>query len=122
MANELTLSSSAAYLDSNGVADSLGVTGLNVSVGTKGLAHLTQVIPTSETALNLGSIGTLGYILCRNNDPTNYVEFKTVASGTVFAKLKPGEMMLFRFGSGITAPVAIANTASCGLEYILFNA
>ena len=75
-----------------------------------------QSIATSETTIVMGDATGAGWVFMQNQDATNYVEIKTAASGTIFAKLLAGEYCFFRFGSGVTAPVAIANTAACNLR------
>jgi hypothetical protein len=85
--------------------------------GNTPLANI-QSIGTSDGTLDIGGIGTLGYLVLKNLDATNYLEIG-YTSGTYFAKLKPGESCVFRAGSGLTAIHAKANTAACLLEYLL---
>lgn len=54
-----------------------------------------------------------------NRDSTNFLTLKTGTGGTVMIKIPPGKFALFHFGSGVTAPYAIADTAACQLEYII---
>lgn len=120
MANEITLSASLSYLDSVGVKDALAVLNLAVSVGTKKIIHQALSVATSETTITLGGVTSPGYSIFVNRDPTNYVELKVAASGAVFAKMLAGEVCgPIRLGSGAQAPVAIANTAACVMDYIL---
>lgn len=102
--------------------DTFTVTGTNS-------VHQRQTIPTdaSGTAISLGvggtgGIATLGYGIFVNRDATNYIELMTAVSGTKIAKLFPGEVAMFRFGSGVTAPAAIANSTACLLEYLIVEA
>lgn len=75
-----------------------------------------QAIGITDETLNLGDIATIGFILLRNLDATNYI---TVGSdGTLYPlKLKPGEFFLGRWNAA--AIHAKANTAPCNLEYTL---
>jgi hypothetical protein len=83
----------------------------------RALIRATQQITHDGRRIGLGWIGTLGWVMLVNRDPTNYVEVKTATSGTIFARLEPaGGFCLFKCGSGVTAPYAIANTAACVIE------
>jgi hypothetical protein len=113
MANELTINASIEYADAEGVSGSLDVSGLQVTLTSKKWHFIRQSIATSDTAINLGGISSLGWMMLKNLDPVNYVEIKTAISGTVIGKMFPGETYgPKRVGSGITAPAAIANTAA----------
>ena len=120
MANELTLSALMEYSDSLSTAESLQVDQKQVTVTIKRPLHYKQLIAfASDTALELGTIAALGWVLIINRDTTNFVTLKTAASGTIIAKLFPGEFCFFRIGSGITAPAMRADTGDCEVEYIL---
>lgn len=117
MAGELALSVSMTYDDGVSQAESLFVTDFSMDVATKITYRGQQSIATSDTAINLGSVATLGMWVLVNRDPTNYVELKVAAAGTIIARLAPnGGFCAFRIGSGITAPAAIANTAACIID------
>lgn len=83
----------------------------------------TQSIPTTAngTAINLGPLSNVGWYLIVNRDATNFVQLYNATSGTKFAKLLPGEFAMGRFDTGITAPAAIADTAACLIEYLIFE-
>lgn len=117
MADEIKVSASLE-LDTGTLAEELVLPTRHFDFsGTKFTKH-TQSIGTSEEAIDLGEITTLGWVLAVNRDPTNFVSLKTATSGTVFAKLLPENgCALFHFGSGVTAPFAIADTAACIVEF-----
>ncbi len=119
MANELTLTAALEYADSEGANIGLMVRDLIVSVATKKYVLMKQNIGIVEEALKLGEITSLGFVLFVNRDITNFVELRVATSGTKFCKMLAGEPALLRFGSGITAPFAIADTAACQLEYLM---
>lgn len=78
-----------------------------------------QNIGTSEEALGLGSISTVGYCIFHNCDATNYITIGKTGANDII-KLKAGEWVgPVRLGTN--APYAIANTAACELEYIIFE-
>ena len=121
MADEITMTGSVAYSDSNDVAVDLTPAAFLASVATKAVSLGTQSIATTETTLNLGGLAALGVVMLVNRDPTNYVDVKTAASGIKIARLKPGggfAIMDWSAG-GVTAPVAIADTAACVIEKLL---
>lgn len=91
------------------------------SITTKLFVYEKMSITTSEVALKLGTLSALGWFIGINRDPTNYIELRVATAGTKFAKLSAGEVALFKFGSGVTAPYAIANTGACQMEYLLLN-
>ena len=113
----LTLNLSVQYADDNDVEKSLAVADFEYTGTTDLVSDGSQSIATSETAINLGGVTPLGYVMLVNRDPTNYIDVKTGASGVIFARLRPsGGACCLMLGSGVTAPVAIANTAACILE------
>jgi hypothetical protein len=86
-----------------------------VTINGKNYQYSTKSYPTTAggTAIPLGGVGTLGWAIFQNLDPTNYAQLLSAVSGTVFARLIPLEPpIVFRFDSGITAPAILANTAA----------
>lgn len=94
---------------------------LLATLGTKKFSKFKVSVGTSEEALPLDEATSPGWCLIINRDLTNYVELKTGTSGTIFAKLKPGEFAFLRLGSGAQAPYAIANTAACQVAGLIFQ-
>lgn len=121
MADELTIDATVTYADADGVTDTLSIAALEVTLGVKVFSHQKILVATSEQAVNITGITTLGYAMFINRDETNFVEIRTGTGATKFIKLEAGEVALFRFGSGITAPFIIADTAACLVEVIIFN-
>lgn len=121
MANELTISGSITFNDTDETA---AVTALNASMTGTRFIHMRQSIATSEEALGLGELSgsTLGWFWAKNLDSTNYLEIRSgTGAGNDVIKLKAGEFCLLRWGSDVTAPFAIANTAACLLEYRIYE-
>ena len=126
MSQEITVNASISVAKGNIQSKSLALsnnTKFNMTGGnyTEGV----QTVPTTAggTAIPLGPMAgqTLGWAMFKNLDATNYVELLTAASGTVFAKLKPGECWLGRLGSGAQAPAAQANTTTVDMEYCIIE-
>ncbi len=117
MANEITINASMVYEDAEGANASISVVDKLVTVTTKKPVYLRQTITTSEVAINLGGLASVGYVMFKNLDSTNYIEVKVGTAGAICGKMFPGETYgPCRLGSGMQAPFAIANTASCEME------
>lgn len=119
MANELSVT--AAMLFAKNGIEQIGrtVTARQIAVaGNGGVYEAGLSIATSETVIKLGELtAPFGYVWFHNLDSTNFIQIKIAASGTIIVKLLAGEVACLRLGSGISAPVAIADTAACLLEY-----
>lgn len=73
-------------------------------------------IGTSEEALSFTDIGTNGYIICWNTDPTNYVEMGYTSGSAYGTKLVAnGGVAVFQLNTGNTV-YAKANTAACRIR------
>lgn len=121
MANEITLSASISYEDSEDSSELLTLTDILASVASKKYIKHKQNIGTSEEAITLGEVTAPGWALFINRDETNFISLKVGTAGAIFAKLKPGEFAFLRLGSGAQVPFAISDTASCQLEFFLIN-
>lgn len=121
MANELTVSGSIVHNNQTPTV-TWSVTSLNVTMAGTVLIAGRRSIGTSEEALTLGEVATLGWAWFKNIDATNFVEIRS-ATGAAndIIKIKAGEFALFRFGSDVSAPFAIADTAACLLDYVIFQ-
>lgn len=119
MANELTLNTSLA-LNKGGATPSVAGT-RNAQYTVAGFRYVRglQSVGTSEEALGIGELASLGYAWFKNLDGTNFVTIKTGTGGVNMVKIKAGETAVFRFGSGVTAPFAIADTAAVKLDYMI---
>lgn len=121
MADELTLKASLSFTKgSTTVSLSLPATTFDVS-GSNAL-HNRQVIGTTEEAILLGDAAAGGYFFGINRDATNYIEIRPATGAADLIRLEPGDLCLFRLTDDATAPYAIANTASCELEYVIVDA
>lgn len=121
MANEITLTGSLVYEDSELADEFLQILEKQITISTKKYVKAKQNIGTSEEAIGLGEVTSLGWAMFINRDSTNFIQLRTATSGTAFAKITAGSFALFRFGSGITAPYAIADTAACQMEYLILS-
>lgn len=123
MASEITLNATLAYSDSEDTDVSLDISDKSVTVTTKIVARLKQNIGITEEAIKLGEVSSLGFCMFINRDLTNFINIKHATSGTIIGKMLPGESYgPVRFGSGVTAPYAIADTAPCQMDILICSA
>lgn len=121
MANEIQVSANLTYAKGGMASESLVTTGQNVTwTGTRSIKR-TFTVNNSDTTIPLPE-GTLGLAMFKNLDATNTINIKTASGGTVIVSLQPGECALFRFGSGVTAPVAISSAGTPEMEYAILEA
>lgn len=128
MSNEVTMSASVDYEDSENTTGSLSVVDVIKSVSTKRFTRTKQNVGTSEEAINIGDVSAPGYCILVNRDTTNYIEIKTGTGGVIFAKLDPdtngdgtGGFCVLKLGSGAQAPYAIAHTAACQMDVFIID-
>lgn len=120
MANEIQYSNSLSYTKGAITTKQQSVTNKTVTVSGINYALSSQTIATSATALDISNLAAgLGWAWFRNTDATNPVDLMTSTSGAHFATLLPGESAQFRFSTSVTAPAAIATSASVVLEFFI---
>jgi hypothetical protein len=122
MANELTASGSLVFDDGDTVV-SLDVSEFLVTLTTVRFTRVRQQVGTSEEAINLGEVAgaSLGWMIAINRDTTNYVELRSATgAGNDVVKLPAGNgFAIFHWGSDVSAPFAIANTAACWVDFLI---
>lgn len=125
MANEIQVTATLQYTNAafNIASQMLSLAGGLFNITGKNFVEGSQNVPTTSggTIIPLASLASLGWAMFKNNDPTNYVDLLVTTSGTDIIRILPGEVALFRFGSGITAPAAIAHTAPVLLQYLILE-
>lgn len=75
---------------------------------------------TSATVIPLGSVVAPHWSFFNNLDVTNFVKVRNGASGADLVKLKPGECAFFPL-LDTAVPYAIADTATCLMEYLILS-
>lgn len=81
-----------------------------------------QAIGTSEEILNLGDVTTPGYLMIKNLDSTNFLQYNVDATPTQYTgKLLAGEFALLRLGDTASALYLKADTSSCNVQYWLLS-
>jgi hypothetical protein len=118
MANEISNSLSVAVTKDT-IAESLSYPSNETMAGTAFVKE-TQLVPTSATALNLGTItAPLGRYIIANEDSTNFVSLLSSVAGTTFNTIQAKSAISGFFSSNVTAPAVNANTASCRIKYLI---
>ena len=94
-------------------------TALTVTMSGKYAQRKTITVPTSDTTLDKGSIGTVGWVYIQNLDGTNYIQ---IGDGTNWLiRLNPGDPPFQgRWDTG--TPHVKAHTGACDIDYALFEA
>ncbi len=120
MANEVTVGASLKFVK-NGVTRLREFDAIQVDVAGANVLEHVQSIGTSEEAITLGDITVGGYALFKNLDSTNYIEIRQGTGASDFCRLLAGDIALFRISPDMTAPYAIADTASCDLLVMIVD-
>jgi hypothetical protein len=110
-------------LSSAPISTQLTVSGLAVAMTGSKYVQGVMNVPTTPggTAIPVSALANLGYAMLVNLDTTNYVQVLSAVSGTVVLKLLPGDVALFRFDSGITAPALLAHTGTVNVQYLILE-
>lgn len=120
MANSATVTNSGSYTNGTETWGMPGVTAKTVSIAGNPATMGVLTVNNADTTIPLGNIsGTLGVYSFKNLDSTNTINIKHAAAGTVILSILPGECWQGRFGSGVTAPVAISSASTPLLEYFI---
>lgn len=115
MAQTTTLTGSLSF--NGGVVASLSATVSATQSGTDATAQVQSIGFAAAELIDLGGdIGTLGYIMIKNLDATNFVELSLNDFTQKFAKLRPGEFCILPVSSNTI--YAKADTAACDVAYV----
>lgn len=112
MANEIRLTASLS-VDNGDFKEAINPGSLTIDQATIGKGGYVQTIGTTNEALVVGDVATLGYCYLRNLDATNAVEYGPDSGGAMisFGKLKAGEVAILRLTPGITVRAQAENSA-----------
>lgn len=92
MANEISLQITLTATK-NGVTLEQNLSQSFTMEGDEMCQHV-QIVGTSLETLFTGDIGQIGFLLIKNLDPINYVQFESIDAA--FGRLLPGDIMLLR--------------------------
>ena len=123
MAGEITVTGILkCYNSTQGIDQEMRRENISLTQTGDTFARYIQTVGTSEEALELGQdIGTLGLCMIRNLDATNFVSIKPATGAANTIKIRAGGFAIFEWGSGATAPFAIADTANVRCEILLLE-
>lgn len=123
MAQEITFGYSLTVYKPSVMAQALNraVAEQRITMTGTTLVYGTMSVATSATAVPMGQVTAPGWCWFHNLDPTNYLTIRNGSGGADLLQLLAGESFWCRLIS-TAAPYAVANTAACGLEYILLSA
>jgi hypothetical protein len=122
MADESKLTVVHSYEDDTISLPNFGTINQETDVTTQTPVEFHEVsVATSEQVLNLGGVtAAKALIVIKNHDTSNYVEVRTATgAGNDAYFVAPGECHAWRFGTDVTAPYIIANSAACKVSYRL---
>ena len=121
MANELTLTVSMAFAKVPVASQGLSANSQQFTVSGINYNKKTQLIPTTAggTAIDVAGLATLGWIMVKNLDATNYVTLLAAVSGATICRIPPSASILLYLDPAVTAPAAIAHTGACMIEYMM---
>lgn len=118
MANEIAVTVGLTFTKS-GVTSTADLATTNFDMTGTDYIRRTQLVGTSEEALDVGEIGTAGWMYVKNNHATQTVSFRGGSAEADFVKLKAGESAVFRLASD--TPYAIASGADTNIEYLIIE-
>ena len=119
MADEITVSVGLRL--SNGDLDSLTESTRSFTVTQSTAVPVrvggSQIIGTTEEAIDLTDLTTNGVAKFRNRDAANFIQIGVKPAATFYplVRLNAGEEWIFRLSQGIT-PYAIADTGACVMQ------
>lgn len=121
MASEITLTASLSIFKATSMSAARGISVTDALFNMAGtpVEGGTISVATSETTIPMGQVTLPHWSAWHNLDSTNFVIIKNAASGIGFIKLLAGEYAFFPMNTAYTAPVAVADTAACLLEYLI---
>lgn len=121
MANEIGINLAVTLTNGN-LKKSFAPGQVNVTQTTLGAHDTVVVVGTSEEDFSTGDVGTLGYLVLRNLDSANYVQYGPKSGGAMVAmgRIKAGEVAILRLEPGITLRW-IANTSSVKVQAMLLE-
>lgn len=119
MANEIKINVTASVAKGNVATKSLSAS-ISATLTGSNYEVRSQSIPTTAggTAIDLTGLTTPRWLMIKNNDAANNLDFLSAVSGTVVATMLPGECIVVPLNSTISAPALLAHTAAIQAEYL----
>ena len=125
MADELKITVGMDLEDGTTLKQSMKPQAISIDVAGNDYIRKTQNIGTSAENLDIGDIGTVGYVLVHNTAAKggNFVEVGYDSTGFVpSVKVRGAGWGLFEMPAAMAVPQAKADTAAVDIEYFLIEA
>lgn len=122
MANEITASVALSCFKSTIMAATVGRSKVATTFSMTANVYSagTVSVGTSVEAIPLGEVTTPHWAFFLNLDATNYLTLRNGSSGADLIRLYPGEFCVVPLDIA-AVPYALADTAACLLEYLIFG-
>lgn len=111
-----------AYISNEDTSEIVGLpSGVAVTATGKHEDARRVDVTTSETTVTFDTnVGNAGYLVLINRDTTNYVRYG-FATTVYVGRLKAGEVAVLRIEPGTSAMYLVANTATCQVQFKLYE-
>ncbi len=121
MANEISVTASLSVYKSSVMSAAVGRSITDALFTMTGSAWIESILDvlTSATVIPLGGVATPHWAYFKNLDASNFIKIRNGASGADLLKLKAGECAFCPLLDS-AVPYAIADTATCKMEYVIF--
>ncbi len=122
MAQEVTLSATLTVLRESAMAAAISKSITDGQFDMSANAHIVGFLSVliTATAIPLGAVTAPHWAWFKNLDTTNFIKIRNGSSGADLIKLKAGEACAVPLYDSAT-PYAIADTATCSMEYAIFS-
>lgn len=121
MADELTVNLSWSYTMDGSTTASTVLNSTKFTITGDEMVKGKFLVPTSKAAIPLGPLDSVGFVIGKNLDATNYIEIFPDGTGLSTIKVGAGEPFVFRAGASAQAPQWQANTATVKVELAMFE-
>ncbi len=119
MANEISVQIALSCYKAASMSSTIGRAKQFTATMTGSLkAEDTILVATSATLIPLGQVTSPHWAFFANLDATNFIKIRNGAAGADLVKLMAGKACVFPLYDS-AVPYAIADTASCLLEYLV---
>lgn len=121
MADELTLNASYSYTKDGCTISSTLLNSNKYTITGDEAVKAKMLVPTSKGVIPLGPLDSVGIVIGKNLDVTNFIEIFPDGTGLSTVKALAGEPFIFRAGASAQAPQWKADTAAVLVEITIFE-
>ena len=123
MANEITFTASLSVAKIPPFSSAEGMNIANAPYSLSSGLYVKNVVTvpiTTGVLVPLNQVTTPGWAVFYNSDSTNFIRLSLAVASNYFAKILPGRMIFMTLDPSAT-PYMIADTATCEMQYLIFN-